>query len=57
LHELSFDTVNVNGRRHTYVSEIETSTGPLKELYVKQWREYDQEEYLVIAGYSLEPDA
>lgn len=56
LHEISFDTVNVNGRRHTYVSEIETSTGPLKELYVKQWREYDQEEYLVIAGYSLEPE-
>jgi hypothetical protein len=56
LHEISFDTTDVAGRRQTYVSKTETSSKPLKDLYANQWREFCQEEYLVIAGYSLEPD-
>jgi hypothetical protein len=56
LHEISFDTIDVEGKRQTYVSKIETSSKPLKDLYVTQWREFYQEEYLVIAGYSLIPD-
>ncbi len=57
LHALSFDTVDVNGKKKTYVSRsIEVPTRPLVDLYVKQWREYDQEEYLVLAGYSLTPE-
>ncbi len=57
LHEISFDTVDVNGKRQTYASKIETPSRFLMDPYVKQWREYDQEEYLVIAGYTLVPDA
>ena len=57
LHEISFDTMDVDGKRQTYVSKIETPSRPLIDLYVNQWREYDQEEYLVLAGYSLVPDS
>jgi len=56
LHEIEFDTLAVDGKTQTHVSKIETSTGPLKDLYVKQWREYDQEEYLVLAGYTPASD-
>ena len=57
LHEISVDTVDASGKKKTYVSRnIEVPTRPLVDLYVKQWRDYDQEEYLVLAGYSLEPD-
>jgi len=54
LHELSFSTVDVNKKRQTYISHIETLTRCLTDLYAKQWREYDQEEYLVLAGYGME---
>jgi len=53
LHEVTFDTMDVDKKRQTYVSSIEIPSQPLIDLYVKQWREYEQEEYLVLAGYSL----
>jgi len=52
LHEISFDTRDAHGKRQTYVSKIETVSRPLIDLYVKQWREYDQEEYLFFAGHT-----
>jgi len=55
-HEISVDTVDADGKRQTYVEKIETPSKPLMELYERQWREYEQEEYLVLAGYSLTPD-
>jgi hypothetical protein len=56
LHEISFDTVDAEGKKQTYISKIATPSKPLIDLYAKQWREYDQEDYLVIAGYGLAPD-
>ena len=52
LHEISFDTKDVHGKLQTTVSRIETPSSPLIDLYVKQWREYDQEEYLFFAGHT-----
>jgi hypothetical protein len=52
LHELAFDTNDAHGKRQTYSSKIETSSKPLIDLYVKQWREFDQQEYLFFAGHS-----
>lgn len=49
-HMISMDTIDANGIRQTYVSEIKTLSRPLIDLYVKQWQDYDQEEYLVLAG-------
>jgi len=51
VHEISFETSDVHGNKQTSVSKIETLTRPLINLYVKQWREYDQKEYLILAGY------
>jgi len=51
LHEIVCETRDPDGNRQTYVSKIETLSKPLIDLYVKQWREYDQEEYLLLAGY------
>ena len=56
LHEISFNTTDVNEKRQTHASKIETPTRYLIDLYVKQWREYDQEDYLVLSGYSLMSD-
>ena len=53
LHEISFDTRDVHGKEQTYVAKVEIASRPFIDLYVKQWREYDQEEYLALAGYSL----
>jgi len=52
VHEIAFDTQDVNGSKQTYISKIETPTKPLIDLYVKQWREYDQQEYLFLAGHA-----
>jgi hypothetical protein len=52
LHEISFDTRDVHGKGQTYRSTIETSSRPLIDLYVNQWREFDQDEYVFLAGYS-----
>jgi hypothetical protein len=51
-HEILFDTKDVHGKGQTYVATIATSSRPLIDLYVKQWQEFDQEEYLLLAGYS-----
>lgn len=56
-HEISFDTSAADGKIQTYVSKIKTSTKPLIDLYVNQWREYDQDEYLILAGYGPALDA
>lgn len=52
LHELSFDTRDVHGREQTMHATIEVPSKPLIDLYVKQWREFDQDEYLFLAGQS-----
>jgi hypothetical protein len=49
--------VDTNGNRQIYTGEIKTSPQALKDLYVQQWREYGQEEYLMLAGYSLTGDS
>lgn len=53
LHEISLDTKDVHGKQQTTASKIETPSKPLIDLYVKQWREYDQKEYLFLAGHPL----
>lgn len=50
VHELSFDTQAVPGVHQTTLAKLETLSKPLLDLYVKQWREYDQAEYLFFAG-------
>jgi hypothetical protein len=55
LHEISFETNDVQGKRQTTTSKIETASKPLIDLYVKQWREYDQQEFLFFAGYTHSP--
>jgi len=52
-HHISVSTMDTSNSRQTYHSELKTPSRPLIDLYVKQWREYDQEEYLVLAGYEL----
>ena len=52
LHEISFDTRDIQGKVQTYVATIETPSRPLIDLYVKQWQEFDQDEYLLLAGHS-----
>jgi hypothetical protein len=51
LHEVVVEAVDAKGERQTFTGEIKTSTEHLKDVYVKQWREYEQEEYLLLAGY------
>lgn len=52
-HRISVSTVDTSNSRQTYDSELKTPSKPLIDLYVKQWKEYDQEEYLVLAGCDL----
>lgn len=51
VHQISFETKDAHGKEQTYVSKVDTLTRPLIDLYVKQWREYDQQEYLILAGH------
>jgi hypothetical protein len=53
LHEVAVEALDANGNRQIYSGEIKTSSQSLKDLYVKQWREYGQEEYLMLAGDAL----
>lgn len=53
-HDISVDAADADEIRQTYTLEIKTSPKHLIDLYIKQWREYAQEEYLVLAGYNLE---
>lgn len=55
VHELSFDTQAMPGTRQTTLAKFETLSKPLLDLYVKQWREYDQAEYLFFAGQESPP--
>jgi hypothetical protein len=52
VHEIAFDTKDAQGTQHTTISKIETPSKPLIDLYVNQWREFDQKEYLFFAGQS-----
>jgi hypothetical protein len=56
LHEVVVEAVDANGNKQIYTGEIKTASQSLKDLYVKQWREYGQEEYLMLAGDSLKGD-
>ena len=56
-HEISFNTMDLDGEKRAYVSEIKTLSKPLVDMYVNQWREFDQEEYLVLAGYGSMDEA
>jgi len=51
LHEVSISTVDSAGNNQTYLSELKTLSSPLIDLYVNQWQEYQQDEYLVLAGH------
>lgn len=55
-HEVAVEAVYVNGNRQTYTGEIKTPSQALTDVYVKQWREYGQEEYLMLAGYGRAGD-
>lgn len=55
VHELSFDTQALPDTRQTTLAKIETLSKPLLDLYVKQWCEYDQAEYLFFAGQESPP--
>jgi hypothetical protein len=56
LHEVAVEAVDASGQRQIYTGEIKTSSQSLKDLYIKQWREYGQEEYLLLAGDGLAGD-
>jgi hypothetical protein len=55
-HEVAVHAVDTNGNRQIFTGQIKTPSQSLKDLYVKQWREYEQEEYLMLAGYSITGD-
>jgi hypothetical protein len=51
LHEVSFETMDADGRKQITTAETRVPSKPLVDLYVQQWQEYDQQEYLVLAGF------
>ena len=51
LYDVIVNTSNDRGKRQSYVAELGTPSKSLVDLYVNQWREYGQQEYLVLAGY------
>ena len=50
-HEVSFDTIDLKGKKQLYKIKAETFLRPLIDLYVNQWRRYYQSDYLRLAGY------
>ena len=50
LHEIIVEATGTGGNRQRFTGELKTPSGALKSVYVKQWREYEQEEYLFLAG-------
>jgi hypothetical protein len=50
-HAISFDTRDALGKEQTTLVTVDTPSRPLVDLYIKQWREFDQDEYLLMAGY------
>ena len=53
VHEIYVGTKDIKDRTETYPLKIEIPSKPLVDLFVKQWREYEQEEYIVLSGHSL----
>ena len=56
LQAVTVNTKTVNGVKQSFTAEIKIPSKPLVDLYVKQWREYDQEEYLVLSGHDMAED-
>jgi len=56
LHEVMVEATDSLGKRQAFWGELKTASKDLKELYYKQWREFDQRDYLMLAGGS-KPDA
>jgi len=52
-HKVSIDALDSDENNQTYTAELKTPSQSLVDLYVKQWQEYEQEEYLILAGYHL----
>jgi hypothetical protein len=50
LLDVIVNTSNEKGKRQSYVAELPTPSKSLVDLYVNQWREYGQQEYLVLVG-------
>ena len=50
LYDVIVNTSNKNGKRQSYVAELQTGSKYLVDLYVNQWREYKQKEYMKLAG-------
>ena len=51
LYDVIVNTSNDRGKRQSYVAELATPSNDLVDLYVNQWREYGQQEYLTLAGH------
>jgi hypothetical protein len=56
LYDVIVNTSNDKGKRQSYVAELSTPSQTLVDLYVNQWREYGQHEYLVLAGHEQTGD-
>ncbi|MEP7135256.1 MAG: hypothetical protein ABI904_10015 [Chloroflexota bacterium] len=52
LHEVFVEATDMDGKHLTYVAELKTPSKSLIDLYVKQWQEYGQAEYLMLAGHA-----
>lgn len=52
-HYLSIITMDAGDKEQTLTSKLQIPSKPLIDLYVNQWREYNQEEYLVLSGYDI----
>ena len=56
LHEVAVEALDANGNRQIYTGELKSSSQALKDLYIKQWHEYEQDEYLILASGGLAGD-
>ncbi|HSG41846.1 MAG TPA: hypothetical protein VLA72_01715 [Anaerolineales bacterium] len=56
LYDVIVNTSNDNGKRQSYVAELETPSNFLVDLYIKQWQDFDQQEYLDMAGHGDKDD-
>lgn len=56
LYEVMVEATDAAGKRQVFWAELKTASKTLKELYYKQWREFDQQDYLMLAG-GNKPDA
>jgi len=56
-HEVAVEAVDATGNRQTFTGELKTLSKTLKDVYFRQWREYGQDEYLVLAGAVVIGDA